>query len=274
MKTRLTCLLFIALAVPLFAADPPPQVYIPTPPPVLPPIPTVQTITCPLGDFVPLYVDKTLKARVKFSDPTVFCKPLKLASGVTHSGILFSDPKQIPQVFTMATDGYILTGMRSGTTVLTVDANGTDGPVDLYTVSITVGTPTPPPPDPGPGPGPGPPPSPAPIPVAGFRVLMVYESADLSKMPAAQQVILYSKPVRDYLNAKCIMGPDNKTHDWRIWDRDSDTSNESALWQAAMKRPRASVPWIIISDGKKGYEGPLPATVDETLALLKKYAEP
>lgn len=139
--------------------------------------------------------------------------------------------------------------------------------------TVVIGVPTPPVPPVPPAPPvpPTPPPDPAPIPAAGLRVLIVYESAELAKLPAAQTNVLYAKSVRDYLNAKCPAGPDGKTKEWRIWDKDSDTAGESRLWQDAMRRPRKSVPWILISTGVGGYEGPLPATVDETLTLLRKY---
>ena len=144
-------------------------------------------------------------------------------------------------------------------------------------------------PGPGPGPGPKPPgpnppgptppgptppgpnPSPAPIPEDGFRVLIVYESAELPKYPAGQTNALYARIVRDYLRAKCVVGADGKTREYRIWDKDVDASAESALWQAALKRPRTSTPWIVISTGKTGYEGPLPDSAEKTLELLKKY---
>jgi hypothetical protein len=133
-------------------------------------------------------------------------------------------------------------------------------------------TPVPPGPvPPGPGPGPGPAPSPAPIPVPGFRVLMVEEQSERSKLPPAQRMVVLSKRVRDYLRAKCVLGADGKTPEYRIWDKDADASEEAPHWKAALARPRASVPWIIISDGKSGYEGPLPENVDKTLELLKKY---
>lgn len=126
---------------------------------------------------------------------------------------------------------------------------------------------------PGPVP-PGPTPTPAPIPTAGFRVLMVYESADLAKLPPAQQAVLYDKGIRDYLRDKCVLGPDGKTKEFRIYDQNVDMSADTDLWKEAMKRKRDSVPWIVVSNHPKGgYEGPLPATVADTMTLLKKYSE-
>lgn len=181
---------------------------------------------------------------------------------------------------------------------------------DLAVCTVVIGSVPPVPPDPGPTPVPPTPvpptPNPAPIPVDGFRTLIIYESAELGKMPATQNSILYTKEVRDYLNSKTVKGADGKTGEWRIWDKDVDTSNESKLWQDAMKRARTltvkdvavdkyevwsptglvatfqrreeavalatkTVPWLIVSTGKDGWEGPLPLTVTETLAILKKY---
>lgn len=132
---------------------------------------------------------------------------------------------------------------------------------------VTIG-PRPPPVPPGPTPQPDIVP---PIPALGFRVLIVYETGDLPKYPKGQLATLYGKEVRDYLSAKCVKGDDGKTAEWRIWDADVSTAGESKLWQDAMKRPRGKPPTILISDGKTGYEGPLPNTIEETLSLLKRY---
>jgi hypothetical protein len=115
------------------------------------------------------------------------------------------------------------------------------------------------------------PPSPAPIPAAGLRVLIVYESSEIGKLPAKQVSILTSVPFRTFLDANCAAGPDGKTKEWRLYDKDVDLTNEAPLWKTAMARPRTAIPWLIVSNGTTGFEGPLPATVDETQKLIQKY---
>lgn len=145
------------------------------------------------------------------------------------------------------------------------------------TITIQPAIPTPMPPGPGPGPGPLPPgPGPAPGPAApiegdGNRVLIVYESGD--PLPAPQAAVITSGILRDYLDAKCAKDQFNPAGAYRIWDKDQQLTHPSVSpsWKAAMQRPRQSLPWIIISNGKTGFEGPLPADVPQTLALLKKY---
>lgn len=132
--------------------------------------------------------------------------------------------------------------------------------------------PGPKPPDPPPGPGPGPDPKDeAPIKAPGNRVLLIYESGELSKLPPKQSNQIYSKALREWLTQKCVTDTDNPKGAWRIWDKDVDASGEAKPWQDALKRDRKSVPWLIISNGKAGYEGPLPADAESTLALLKKH---
>jgi hypothetical protein len=130
-----------------------------------------------------------------------------------------------------------------------------------------------PPPDPDPKPKPPEPDpvTPAPIPVDGFRVMIVYETKDLGIYPGPQNAIFFSNKVRTYLDTKCVVGPDGKTREWRQYDKDVDMKNESQLWKDAFARPRGKLPWIVVSNGKTGFEGPLPADVDSTIRLLDKY---
>lgn len=146
-------------------------------------------------------------------------------------------------------------------------------------VALTLGTqhgcpgPGPSPVPPGPTPNPvDPPKPPAPIAGDGLRVLVVYESADVQNLPATQSALLKSQTFRDYLDSRCV--PEGKTPAWRLWDKDVDTSKTAKQWQDAMKRPRGSLPWIVISDGKSGFEGPLPTTLDAAIELVKKWGNP
>lgn len=147
----------------------------------------------------------------------------------------------------------------------------------VSTCWVTIGNPVPPdppqpptpptPPQPPTPPTPPTPPAPpAPIPLAGLRVIIVEESADRMKLPKDQREIMFSQELYDYLDKHCV-----SKRAWGIWDKDDDVSAYGKEFVEAMKRPRTSLPWLIVSDGKTGFEGPLPATLAETLTLLKKY---
>ena len=111
--------------------------------------------------------------------------------------------------------------------------------------------------------------NPPPIAEDGFRVLIVYESGDMTKYKWEQQAILSGQDVRDFLKASCVN--ENGTPGFRIYDPDVDVKNDLPVWQKAMARPRKEIPWLVISNGKTGFEGPLPKTVTEFLELSKKY---
>lgn len=133
---------------------------------------------------------------------------------------------------------------------------------------VVIGNPTPGP-GPTPNPGPNPPsPNPSPIPLAGLRVLVVSERTG-TPIPSDQQAILTSALVRQALS-RCEKGS-NGVPEFRFFDPDVDLSDQPQHWKDAMKLPRASLPWVIISNGKTGFSGPLPKDVDSFLELLKGY---
>lgn len=165
---------------------------------------------------------------------------------------------------------YVVRAVQSGRCeLLAVPAGATaEAAVVRRTLDVFAGD-TPEPPVPGPGPNPDP--FGDVSAAGGLKVLLVYESADLSKYPATQVAAMTAGAVRDYLDTHCVTAPDGKTKAWRMWDQNVDASDESPLWQKAMKRPRKSLPWLIVGNGKSGYEGPMPATADGLLKLLKTY---
>lgn len=138
------------------------------------------------------------------------------------------------------------------------------------TVTVQGATPVPPGPGPTPpGPTPPTPPQPAP-PIAGGgnRVLIVFESGDLPTYPSGQVAAMQGAELSDYLRAKTARDAENPQGAFRIWDKDVTTKT---AWKDVLARPRASHPWVVISNGKTGFEGPLPKTGPEIMALLKKY---
>lgn len=110
---------------------------------------------------------------------------------------------------------------------------------------------------------------PAPIPEPGFRVLIVYESGDMTKYSAETNAILAGADVRDFLEKNCV--DEKGTAGCRILDQDTDMKNAPPIWQKAMARPRKELPWVIVSNGKTGFEGPLPKTTSAFIDLCTKY---
>ena len=147
------------------------------------------------------------------------------------------------------------------------------------TTYVTIGDVDPEPsPDPAPPTPPAPPPSEAPFRSPGFAVLIVREASEAGKLPASQRAIFSSGAVHQYCADKCVQLSDGQKF-YRIWDddySDAQVANVPAELREAYQGTKelwdANTPWIGINDGKGGgYAGPLPATVDEMLALLKKY---
>ena len=125
-------------------------------------------------------------------------------------------------------------------------------------------------PEPDPKPDPPVPPKPdgeAPIKEPGFRVLITYES----QLPVPPW--LNDSDFRALLNANCVAGT-NGVKEWRVVDKDSPSVANAGVWPKALERTRGKpVPWVLISTGKIGFEGPLPVDKAEAIALIKRYAE-
>lgn len=193
----------------------------------------------------------------------------KAVSYVAQSGVS-PFPSQFladPRVFILP-----VRGLPSGRYNFTAVGSLNDKHVRQAFVVVVGDAPPPPPPvPPGPVP-PGPiPPGPAPIPLPGLRVLVVYESAET--LSREQGSALSSQEMRGWLNRYCARGPDGKTAEWRVWDKDVNVANVAAHWREAMARPRKTLPWIVISRPEKGggYEGPLPGNIQDMMTLLRKW---
>lgn len=121
---------------------------------------------------------------------------------------------------------------------------------------------------------PPPPPTPTPVdppaPIAGdgLRVLVVYD--DAAQLPPGQLSQLTDAAIRAYLQQHCAKAADGSP-EFRFFTAKTDAAKQARNWRDAFARPRSSLPWLVVSNGKTGYEGPLPADRDATLTLLKKF---
>lgn len=120
-------------------------------------------------------------------------------------------------------------------------------------------------------PPPDPPTPPAPIPLAGYRVLIVYDPNTLTD---AQQGIVFGKAVRDYLQAKCVVGNDGKTKDFWIIQSGLDVSAAPKWIGDVIQRHPGQRTFMVVSDGKTGYDGAIPANAEEAMNILKKIGGP
>jgi hypothetical protein len=140
-----------------------------------------------------------------------------------------------------------------------------------FTFTVSGKAPVPPGPNP-PGPDPpGPKPTPAPIQRPGLHVLILYDAED-TQLPKGQRNILEGKQVRDWLEANTVQDPDIPS--WKTYwiaPHKTDVLKMPKVWQDAFNRPHASIPWVIISNGTTGFEGPLPNSPAEFIALAQKY---
>ena len=100
------------------------------------------------------------------------------------------------------------------------------------------------------------------------------ETGNRDKLTTGQRAVMFGKQSHDRLTATCAKDAGNPKGAWRIWDKDVDASGESKLWQDAMKRTSGKpTPWLLISNPAKGggFEGELPKTEAEFLALLSRF---
>jgi hypothetical protein len=106
--------------------------------------------------------------------------------------------------------------------------------------------------------------------------VVLYDAEGDDSLTAAQRNSLNSEEVHAYLQAKGLKVGGNVQ--WRQWDdnrlTDADLSEESEPLRKAYAEAKAKFngkAYVVLSNGKAGFSGPLPETHEAILALLKKY---
>ena len=266
MKKNILCSLLLVVVFWSFAYcdDPKPIPPAPVPTPVIPSKPTI-------------VAPKDVSGTGTKKDPYVFTSMTRCIltlSGTTGSEKIEWDINTAPSDSVVLDSKYLSFSLFEGG-LFDVTAHGPDVYSKIW-FSIKSGTD---PPGPAPTPGPGPGPSPTPIPPSSqITVVVVKDGMTLSKLPQSQLQALLSSRVRDYCDKHCLKGADNKTPEFKIYEKDTVVDKQSANIQKAFKTAiddmsaaKSNGPWIAISNGTTGYSGPYPVTEIEVLDLLKKY---
>jgi len=97
---------------------------------------------------------------------------------------------------------------------------------------------------------------------SGFRVLIIEEGAERRNLLPEQAAIFTSSSLRSFCKANGA--------ELHCWDKDVDATRKPAEWQAMLRRPRQSLPWLIV-EGKTVFEGPLPKTAEEVQAIIASH---
>lgn len=190
------------------------------------------------------------------------------------AGVQAADKGDVLEVVN-APKGAITISVKSISAKLDKDGKFIGFDTKFGSVSFAIGD-VPLPPDPKP-PEPKPPTpdpvKPAPISLPGFRVLIIEESdaAYRKKLTPGQFNFMFSANSRGWLDTVTTMEAGQPGY--RIYDKDATGVNDAQSWpREALKRQRGTeLPWIIISNGVTGFEGPLPATESDCKALVQKY---
>lgn len=115
--------------------------------------------------------------------------------------------------------------------------------------------------------------TPPPIDGPGLRMMIVYETGNLPLYPSAQRSAMFSQKVRDYLRPKLYKDDNTYPALWTV-DKDSPPLRVPDWVKTTLDKYKGqTLPYLIVSNGKTGYTGPVPENTDKLLELLKKYAE-
>ena len=113
--------------------------------------------------------------------------------------------------------------------------------------------------------------------VDGLHVLAVHDVLKDASLPQGQLEAILSLSaagaVNDFLQSHAAH---EKSGDLavRVFDVDQNVDNELAEWKqqfSSPAQPRTSLPWLTVSNGRTGYDGPFPKDANALITLLKKY---
>lgn len=111
-----------------------------------------------------------------------------------------------------------------------------------------------------------------PITTHEFRVLILEDAANRSKLTNVQSAMMFGKETRDFLNANCVKVDGNPERRWADGSPDGLKALTGVWADMAKNHPPTSLPWLIMTNGASEIGEPLPDTWDKLKAEFDTYA--
>ncbi len=108
-----------------------------------------------------------------------------------------------------------------------------------------------------------------PPPVVGPVAMLIVENVkERDELPQDQRDVLASPRIRQYLRDH---GRAAGKDALRIYWEGMEAETAPPFWREGFARPRTRTPWLVITNGRAGIEGPLPADETAVLEILKRF---
>lgn len=103
----------------------------------------------------------------------------------------------------------------------------------------------------------------APIGGGGFKVLVVYESSEVTSLPKEQAAI--------FTGTEWQAAVKDAGGEFRVFDQHAEFNEPDGIWEKAMHRPSEFLPRVLVANKGRGETAPLPKDNGAMLALVRKW---
>ncbi len=274
MIRRMVWLLFLFVCVPAIAQEPVAPVVrwpvtTPTVTPAVDPEPSPKPVTTLPADY--LFIVETDVPYIPLTEPEGLLIVSEDEGPVKVRGKIAGGTGRIEGRTYTGKYVYTFEGIANGSVAILMIPKGLQdrAQVDRRFLKITGFGPQPPPEPVEPDVDPDVEPPVDPKTTGPLKIVIFEETVDRGSLPETQTDALLSTIWREYAREHC--SKTNGHPDFRVIDKDTNLSKAEDWVQAAGKKERNGLPWLCVTNGTTGYNGPFPEDLERLMQILKEY---